>query len=90
MDAYNIIRSILRKSIDVARITYKDNKTYFVVSLDNGYWWICRFYFGARKKSICFPINNYQSKEMIEIDSVDDIFKYTDKLEESLRIAMRE
>lgn len=90
LDAYNIIRSILRKSIDVARITYKDNKTYFVVSLDNGYWWICRFYFGARKKSICFPINNYQSKEMIEIDSVDDIFKYTDKLEESLRIAMRE
>lgn len=84
IDAYNIVRSILRKNIDVNRITYKDNKTYFVVSIDNGYWWICRFYFGARKKSICFPLDNYKSKEMIEIENIDDIFQFTEKLEESL------
>lgn len=84
IDAYNIVRSILRKSIDANRITYKDNKTYFVVSIDNGYWWICRFYFGARKKSICFPLDNYKSKETIEIETIDDIFQFTDKLEDSL------
>ncbi len=88
IDAYNIVRSILRKSINANRITYKDNKTYFVISIDNGYWWICRFYFGARKKSICFPLDNYKSKEMIEIESIDDIFQFTEKLEESLNTAL--
>ena len=90
IDAYNIIRSILRKSIDAQRITYKDNKTYFVVNIDNGYWWICRFYFGSRKKQICFPADNYKSKEMFEIETIDDIFNYEDKLIESLKMALRE
>jgi len=80
----------LRKSIDAQRITYKDNKTYFVVNIDNGYWWICRFYFGSRKKQICFPTDNYKSKEMFEIETIDDIFNYEDKLIESLKMALRE
>ena len=91
LDAYNIIRSILRKSIDAARITYKDYKTYFVVNLDNSEWyWICRISIGARKKRIGIPVDKYKSCDWIQIDSIDDIFKYADKLEESLRIAMRE
>lgn len=90
IDAYNIIRSILRKDIDVQRITYKDNKTYFVVNVDNGYWWICRFYFGSRKKQICFPLDNYKSKEMFEIETIDDIFNYEEKLEASLKMALRD
>ena len=90
IDAYNIVRSILRKNIDAQRITYKDNKTYFVVNIDNGYWWVCRFYFGSRKKQICFPTDNYKSKEMFEIETIDDIFNYEDKLIESLKMALRE
>ena len=91
LDAYNIIRSILRKSIDAARITYKDYKTYYVVNLDNSEWyWICRISIGARKKRIGIPVDKYKSCDWIQIDSIDDIFKYADKLEESLRIAMRE
>lgn len=91
LDAYNIIRSILRKSIDAARVTYKDYKSYFVVNLDNSQWfWICRISIGARKKQIGIPTDQYKNCEWIQIDNVDDIFKYADKLEESLKMAMRE
>lgn len=91
LDAYNIVRSILRKSVDVARITYRDYKSYFVVNLNNSQWfWICRISIGARKKQIGIPLDNYKSCEWIQIDSIDDIFKYTGKLEESLKMAIRE
>lgn len=91
LDAYNIVRSILRKSVDVARITYRDYKSYFVVNLDNSQWfWICRISIGARKKQIGIPLDNYKSCEWIQIDSIDDIFKYSGKLEESLKMAIRE
>ena len=81
MDAYNIVRSILRRSVDASRITYKDYKTYFVISLDNSQWyWICRISIGARKKQIGIPVNKYKSCDWIQIDSIDDIFKYADRL----------
>ena len=90
MDAYNIVRSILRRSIDVSHITYKDYKSYFVVNLDNSQWfWICRISIGARKKQIGIPVDNYKSCDWIQIDTIDDIFKYADKLEESLKMAMK-
>lgn len=84
IDAYNIVRSILRNNIDVTRIQQKDSKTYFVVNLDGTYRWICRFYFN-NKKYISFPSETETRKEeKIEIETIDDIFKYSDKLIESL------
>lgn len=90
IDAYNIVRSILRQHVDVQRITYKDNKSYFVVNLDGSSWWICRLALGTRKKLIYFPVDNYKSNEAIEIESIDDIFKYADRLTESLKMALKE
>jgi len=90
IDAYNIVRSILRKDINVSRITYKDCKSYFVVTLDGSSWWICRFYFSPRKKSICFPLDNYKAKEKLEIETIDDVFNYSDRIKESLKMALRE
>lgn len=90
LDAYNIVRSILRKSVDVSRITYKDYKSYFVVNIDNSQWfWICRVSIGARKKQIGIPVDQYKSCEWIQIDNVDDIFKYADRLEEALKMAIK-
>lgn len=90
LDAYNIVRSILRRSVDVARITYKDYKSYFVVNIDNSQWvWICRVYLGVRTKQIGIPINQYKDCEWIEINNVDDIFKYADRLEQALEMALK-
>ena len=88
LDAYNIVRSIVRKNIPASRVVFKDFKTYFSVGIDNAsYWWICRFNFGSRKKSILFPTNDYKSHEKIEINSIDDIFMHADKIENIANIA---
>ena len=89
MDAYNIVRSILRRNVDASRITYKDYKSYFVISLDNCQWyWICRISIGTRKKQIGIPVDKYKNCEWIQIDCIDDIFKYADRLEETLKMAI--
>lgn len=91
MDAYNIVRSILRQYVDVKRIQYKDYKSYFTVNLDGStWWWICRISLGKRKKSIGFPEENYKSNEWVEIESLDDIFQYADRLKASLDVALGE
>lgn len=88
IDAYNIVRSILRKSISADKIVYKDFKTYFAVGVGNAsYWWGCRLYFGSRKKNICFPTEGYKSQEKVEIETLDDIFKYADRLEQTFEMA---
>ena len=89
MDAYNIVKSILRRNVDASRITYKDYKSYFVISLDNSQWyWICRISIGTRKKQIGIPVDKYKNCEWIQIDCIDDIFKYADRLEETLKMAI--
>ena len=89
IDAYNIVRSILRQYVDVKRIQYNDYKSYFTVNLDGStWWWICRLYLGKRKKQFCIPKENYASNEWIEIESIDDIFKYADRLKEGFDLAI--
>lgn len=91
IDAYNIIRSILRKSISADKIVYKDFKSYFAIGIEKpSYWWICRLSFGNRKKSIIFPTENYKSQEKYDIDSIDGIFECIDKLEQAFSIANKE
>lgn len=89
MDAYNIVRSILRQYVDVKRIKYNDYKSYFTVNIDGStWWWVCRLYLGKRKKQFCIPKDNYASNEWIEIESIDDLFKYADKLKEGFDLAI--
>lgn len=91
IDAYNIVRSILRQYVDVKRIQYNDYKSYFTVNLDGStWWWICHLYLGKRKKQFCIPKDGYKSNEWIEIESIDDLFKYADKLKSSLGLAVNE
>lgn len=88
IDAYNIIRSILRKFISANKIVYKDFKTYFAIGIEKpSYWWICRLSFGSRKKSIYFPTEDYKSQEKYDIDSIDSIFDCIGKLEQAFDIA---
>lgn len=89
MDAYNIVRSILRQYVDAKRIQYNDYKSYFTVNIDGStWWWVCRLYLGKRKKQFCIPKDNYASNEWNEIESVDDLFKYADKLKEGFDLAL--
>lgn len=88
IDAYNIIRSILRKYISADKIVYKDFKSYFAIGIENAsYWWVCRLTFGSRKKSIYFPTEDYKSQEKFDIETIDGIFEYMGKFEQAFDIA---
>lgn len=83
IDGYNIVRAILAKEMDIERISYKDNKSYFVVMIDNATWkWICRFYF-RRYLYISFP--SEKGEERVEIKAPVDIFQYAERLVSTLK-----
>lgn len=87
IDAYNIVKGILRRNIPASRITYKDNKTYFSVTIDGFGWkWICRLYL-KKHKYISFP--SEKGEEKIEIQSIDEIFDHSDSLIKSLTDLMK-
>lgn len=88
LDAYNIIRSILRKEFSAETIVYKDFKSYFAIGINNAScWWGCRLAFGARKKNLYIPTESYKEIERIEIETLDDIFDHADRLMQSFGMA---
>ena len=88
LDAYNIIRSILRKEFSAETIVYRDFKSYFAIGINNAScWWGCRLAFGTRKKNLYIPTEGYKEIERIEIETIDDIFKHADKLIQSFGMA---
>lgn len=89
IDAYNIVRSILRQYVDEERIQYIDYKSYFTVNLDGSmWWWICRLSFKPYSKRICLPKENYESNYWLKIENINDLYKHIDKLKLALEVAL--
>ncbi len=74
MEGFYIVKSILRESIDVSRIQFKDTKSYFGINLDGKvYKTICRLWFSPNKKYI--GILDAEGKEAKkQISSLDEIY----------------
>ena len=81
MEAYFIVKSILRSKVDASRIAYRDAQSYFSVMLDdNNRKPICRFYFNGSKKMIgIFDASKIETK--MELKSLDEIFNHAVALE---------
>ncbi|MES2380922.1 MAG: type I restriction endonuclease [Bacteroidota bacterium] len=79
LEAFMIVKTILRQKIKANRVTHRDAQSYFAILLDdNNRKTICRLYLGAKK---CIGIFDDQKKEIKnEISTLDDIFKYADTL----------
>lgn len=83
IEGYNIIKAILRQTVDVKRITMRDTKSYCGILLDdNNRKPICRLHFNSSQKYIGILIQ--KKKERFNIDSVDDIFKYTEQIKSTV------
>lgn len=79
LEAFMIIKSIIRQTIDSKRITYKDTQSYFVITIDDSNRkTVCRLKLGTNKTLILFDENRNEVK--YDIQSIDDIFQYSDKL----------
>jgi predicted type IV restriction endonuclease len=80
MEAFLIVKTILRQKISSDRITFRDAQSYFSVFIDdNNRKVVCRFYLSGIKKSIGI-FDNAKKETKIEILTLDEVYKYTDDL----------
>jgi predicted type IV restriction endonuclease len=80
IEAFYIVKAICRQKMEANRIAYRDAQSYFAILLDNNRLkTLCRVYLNASKKYLgIYDANKVEVK--YEIQSVDDIFKFADKL----------
>lgn len=85
LEAYFIVKNILKDLTPINNITFKDNERYMgILFQDKPTKWICRFYFTNMSKSIVLPDEN-KKENRIKIDNIYDIEKYSDQLKETLK-----
>lgn len=80
LEAYFIIKNLLKDVVPMGEVTYKDNERYMAILHKNKTTrWICRLFFNSSKKFITVPDDNKKDVR-IDIDSVYDIEKHKDEL----------
>lgn len=89
IEGYAIVKALLNGHVDLERVTYRDNASYFNVILDDNILkTVCRLYLNKAKKYIAFLSAKQDGKgsveEKVQITSVNDIFAYKNKLVQRL------
>ena len=83
IEGFNIVKAILRKSVDVKRIVARDTQSYFGILLDdNNRKPLCRLHFNTKQKYIGI-FDSEKNETRHPIASLDDIFSFTDALVET-------
>lgn len=81
IEAYYIIKSILREVIPGDRVTMRDAISYCSIFIDdNNRKPVCRLHFNNESNLRIEPIGADGRGEKYKIDSLDEIFKYADQL----------
>ena len=84
-EGYFIVRAILREVLDVKRIAHRDRKSYFGILLDdNNRKPLCRLHFNYSQKYIGLFDNEKKDEERIPIESLDEVYKYADRLKKTV------
>lgn len=84
LEAFFIIKNLLKDVVSMNDITYKDNERYMAILYQNKTTrWICRLFFNSSKKFITIPDDNKKDVR-IDIDSVYDIEKHKEELVNAL------
>ena len=80
LEGFYTVKSIVREVVAADRIVHRDRQNYMSVLVDNNRLKpICRLYFNAAKKYLGL-LNEERKYERIEIESIDDIYKYAKQL----------
>jgi hypothetical protein len=80
MEAFFIVKSILRTVIDSSRITYRDSQSYFSVLVDdNNRKNICRLRFNRATKYIGL-MDSEKNETKHVINSLDDLYSFSSQL----------
>ena len=85
LNAFAIVKSILRRIVEAKRLTYRDTESYFGVLLDNNNRkWICRINLDSKNKHIVISDDN-KNGIRFDISSLDDIYNLEDELLNSVK-----
>lgn len=85
LDAFNIVVDILSEVVDVNRVDFRDAKSLFSVNLDsNTRKPICKFYLNNIYKMHIGIIERDKSVSKKQINSLEDIKKYSDQLQDTV------
>ncbi|WP_026473535.1 type I restriction endonuclease [Alkaliflexus imshenetskii] len=79
IDGFTIVKSILRTKGEISKILYKDNQNYFAIFYDKQTQPVCRLHFNRAQKYIGL-LDEMKKEERIPIETLDDIFQYSDRL----------
>ncbi len=81
LDGFNIVRAILAKEVDPARVCYRDGKAYFAVLLDdNNRKPIVRLHLNGKSVKFITTFENGKDGERHDIGSVVDLYQHADRL----------
>lgn len=81
LEAFYIVKSILRSVCPAERVTYKDTRSYFGVSIDNNVRkTVCRFYLEPPTRKRIAIIAEDKSEVMHRIESINDLYLYEAEL----------
>ena len=82
LEAYAIVKSLLRDLIDVGRLTYKHTDRYMVILFDNNSRKrICRLWFRGKQKYITTPDKDMNPVRR-DISDLNDIYNYSEYIRE--------
>ena len=82
--AFYAVKAIASQQVPSSRIGIRDTQSYCNVVLDgSSRKRICRFWFNRSQKYI--SLFDIDGKERIPIDSIDDIFRYADRIKAAIQ-----
>jgi len=86
IEAFYIVRSILRQHISADRITYRDAQSYFSVFIDDSNRKpVCRFYFNNPENLRIAFLDDNKKELLSKISALDDIYGFSEQLIEAAK-----
>lgn len=80
LEAYAVIKSIVRNTCSVSKVFYRDTESYLgILYENNNRKWICRIHLNGGVKFITLPDEKKKSIRC-DIENLDDIYKYSDQI----------
>lgn len=87
LEAFYIVKAILREAIEAKRVVMRDVQTYCGVLLDdNNRKPICRLYFNAAQHSLGLFDNPERKETKVPIASLDELYQYADRLKATVAL----
>ena len=81
LEAFFIVKTILRDSVDMEDLYKKKTESYFAVLYQNNVRkWICRFVFSDAQKTLFLPQENKRQTDKYIIQNITDIMDYKNNI----------